>query len=103
MKKNMFDFSERLKGLRNNMGITQSDLAKKLSLTRASVNAWEMGLSVPSTPVIVELAMLFHVSTDYLLGLDNNITISTDFLTDKEIAVIMNMIDCLKDAKKTCR
>ncbi|MGM9937394.1 MAG: helix-turn-helix domain-containing protein [Candidatus Ornithomonoglobus sp.] len=103
MKKNMFDFSERLKGLRNNMGITQSDLAKKLSLTRASVNAWEMGLSVPSTPVIVELAMLFHVSTDYLLGLDNNITISTDFLTEKEIAVIMNMIDCLKDAKKTCR
>ncbi|MGN0161953.1 MAG: helix-turn-helix domain-containing protein [Candidatus Ornithomonoglobus sp.] len=102
MKKNMFDFSERLKGLRNNMGITQSDLAKKLSLTRASVNAWEMGLSVPSTPVIVELAKLFHVSTDYLLGLDNNITISTDFLTEKEIAVIMNMVDCLKDAKKAC-
>ncbi|MDD6762219.1 MAG: helix-turn-helix transcriptional regulator [Clostridiales bacterium] len=103
MKKNMFDFSERLKGLRNNMGITQSDLAKRLSLTRASVNAWEMGLSVPSTPVIVELAMLFNVSTDYLLGLDSNITISTDSLTEKEIAVIMNMIDCLKDAKKACR
>lgn len=85
------------------MGITQSDLAKRLSLTRASVNAWEMGLSVPSTPVIVELAMLFNVSTDYLLGLDSNITISTDSLTEKEIAVIMNMIDCLKDAKKACR
>lgn len=99
----MFGFSERLKGLRKNMGITQSDLAKKLSLTRASVNAWEMGLSVPSTPFIVELARLFHVSTDYLLGLDNNITISTDTLSDKEIAVIMNMIDCLKSAKGTAK
>lgn len=39
MDKTMLGFSDRLKGLRAKMGLTQSDLAKKLSLTRASVNA----------------------------------------------------------------
>ena len=65
----MHGFSDRIKKLREQMGYTQSELAKKLYLTRASVNSWEMGLSAPSTSTIVELSRLFHVSTDYLLGL----------------------------------
>ena len=93
MEKNMHGFSERLKGLREKLGITQSELAKKLALTRASVNAWEMGLSVPSTPFIVELSKIFHVSTDYLLGVDD-LTLNIDGLTDKEISVLMNTIEC---------
>ncbi len=70
MKKTMHTFPERLKDLRDRLGYTQSDLAKKLSITRASVNAWEMGISAPSTSWLVELSNLFHVTTDYLLGLD---------------------------------
>ena len=50
--------------------MTQAELAKKLGITRSSVNAWEMGISVPSTQYIVELALLYNVSTDYLLGQD---------------------------------
>ena len=46
----MYGFPNRLKILREKMGYTQSDVAKKLSLTRASVNAWEMGISSPSIP-----------------------------------------------------
>ena len=70
MKETMYDFPSRLKILRDKYGYTQSELAKKLSITRASVNAWEMALSAPSTPFLVELSRLFHVTTDYLLGLD---------------------------------
>ncbi len=94
MEKNMHGFSERIKYLREKAGFTQSELARKLSLTRASVNAWEMGLTAPSTPIVVELALLFHVSTDYLLGLDSNISIRTNGLTDKEISVILNTVEC---------
>lgn len=90
----MYDFPDRLKSLRAKMGLTQADLAKKLSLTRASVNAWEMGLSAPSTPFIVELSRLFNVSTDYLLGLDDTAVIRTDNLSDEEIAVLMNTVQC---------
>ena len=60
--------ADRIKSLREQQNITQSDLAKQLGITRSSVNAWEMGISVPSTQYIVELAHIFNVSTDYLLG-----------------------------------
>ena len=93
----MHGFSDRLKDLRSKMNLTQADLAKKLSLTRASVNAWEMGLSAPSTPFIVELSRLFNVSTDYLLGLDDTAVIRTDDLSDEEIAVIMNTVQCFRN------
>ena len=59
--------ADRIKQLRLSNNMTQTDLAKKLNITRSSVNAWEMGISTPSTAYIVELAQLFHVSTDYLL------------------------------------
>ncbi len=101
MDKTMYDFPNRLKDLRNKMGLTQAELAKKLSLTRASVNAWEMGLSAPSTPFIVELSRLFNVSTDYLLGLDDTAVIRTDDLSDEEIAVILNTVKCFRNLHNT--
>lgn len=101
MDKTMYDFPNRLKDLRNKMNLTQAELAKKLSLTRASVNAWEMGLSAPSTPFIVELSRLFNVSTDYLLGLDDTAVIRTDDLSDEEVAVILNTVKCFRNLHNT--
>ena len=100
MKKTMHTFPERLKDLRDRLGYTQSDLAKKLSITRASVNAWEMGISAPSTSWLVELSNLFHVTTDYLLGLDDCITIRTDNLTDREITAILNIVESFHETHK---
>lgn len=100
MKKNMHNFPKKIKLLRDKYGYTQSDLAKKLSLTRASVNAWEMGISTPSTPFIVELSKIFHVTTDYLLGLDDCVTIKTDNLTEREISAILNIVEVFCEDKK---
>ena len=61
---------ERIKELREKNGFTQTALAKRLGLSRSAINAWEIGISVPSTRYIVELSSLFKVSTDYLLGID---------------------------------
>ena len=93
MKKTMHTFPERLKDLRDRLGYTQSDLAKKLSITRASVNAWDMGISAPSTSWLVELSNLFHVTTDYLLGLDDCITIRTNTLSDRAVTAILNTVE----------
>ena len=102
MEKNMYDFPGRLKILRDKYGYTQSDLAKRLSLTRASVNAWEMGLSAPSTPFLIELSKLFHVTTDYLLGLDDCITIRTDNLSEREISAILNTVEAFYETHRSC-
>ena len=89
--------ADKIKILREKQGMTQTDLAKKLGITRAGVNAWEMGISVPSTQYIVELALFFGVSADYLLDIHNTATVSVEGLTDREIASIVEIIQCYKE------
>lgn len=88
--------SERVKFLREQQNMTQSELARKLSITRSSVNAWEMGISVPSTQYIVELANIFQVSTDYLLGVDVSATINVSGLSEQDIRVIQILTEHLR-------
>lgn len=89
--------ADRIKFLREQNGLTQTDLSRQLGITRSSVNAWEMGISVPSTQYIVELAHLFKVSTDYLLCVDNSATISVAGLTEKDIQLVHALISHLKE------
>ncbi len=80
-------------------GYTQAALAKTLGLTRAGVNAWEMGVSVPSTQYLMELSRLFHVSSDFILGLNETATIDVSGLTDKEIEIIVMLVEHFREAK----
>ncbi len=97
MEKGLFLLAGKIKRLREKSELTQADLARELGLTRSSINAWEMGLSVPSTPFIVELAKLFGVSTDYLLGLDTTATLKIDGLSEQEVSILMQLVECLRD------
>lgn len=91
--------AEKIKYLREKNNLTQSALAKKLNVTRSSVNAWEMGISVPSTALIVDLAKLFQVSTDYLLGLNASATLDISSLNDKETMIIYELVEYFKSQK----
>ena len=86
-----------IKSLRETAGLSQSALAKRLGVTRSSVNAWEMGLSIPTAPYIVELSQLFHVSTDYLLGLNNTQAIYIDRLSQEEKQILYSLIHYFQD------
>ena len=85
--------ANKIKMLRERHNLTQSDLAKKLGLTRSGVNAWEMGISVPSTQYIVELAALFGVSTDYLLDIEKEKSININGLSEKEVGMIIELVE----------
>lgn len=86
--------SDRLRTLRQRNNWSQTDLANKLNITRSSVNAWEMGISVPATKTIVELTSLFHVSADYLLGISNTPEIiNLEHYTDREKQIIRELLD----------
>jgi predicted transcriptional regulators len=98
MSKELFSLADKIKLLREKDGLTQAEVARSLGLSRSGVNAWEMGLSVPSTPYIVELAKMFGVSTDYLLGIEDTSTISVKGLTQKQIAVLLQTIECFRTA-----
>ena len=91
---------EKIKELRERNKLTQSDLAKLLNITRSSVNAWESGLSAPSTQYIAELARILKVSTDYLLGLNNTATISVTGLDTIEVGLLVETANKFRDNRE---
>lgn len=88
--------ADKIRMLREQQGITQTQLAKRLGITRSCVNAWEMGISVPSTQYVVELATTFNVSTDFLLGLDSTSTVNVAGLTAEEVAVVNHLVQLMR-------
>lgn len=88
--------ADKIKALRISNDMTQNDVAKKLGITRSSVNAWEMGISVPSTMYVVELAQLFAVSADYILGLEQKMVLDITGLDDDSIRILNDMIRYMK-------
>ena len=94
--------ADRIQYLREKSNLTQSDLARLLGITRSSVNAWEMGISVPSTQYIVELSSIFKVSTDFLLNVENKNVLSIDGLNDDDIKIVFEMIRHLREKNNGC-
>lgn len=88
----IYDFSERLKTLRKRDNISQNVLAKTLGITRASVNAWEMGISYPNAQSLILLAKYFNVSVDYLLGIDNRTLLDISGLDSKGQELISKIV-----------
>lgn len=88
--------SEKIKLLREQSGWTQAELARRLVTTRSSVNAWESGISMPSTQYIVELSRIFHVSTDYLFGLQQNQSLDISDLPPEQVATLAHLVDFLR-------
>ena len=84
--------ADTIKAPRERATRSQAVLAKKLDVTRSSVNAWEMGLSTPTTQYVVAMAKLFHVSTDYILGIDSKTNINLDGYTPEETELLYNLI-----------
>lgn len=62
-------FGERLKELRKENNMLQKDLAKLLNVHNTTVSAWETGDNEPDLKTLAQIAKIFAVTTDYLLGL----------------------------------
>lgn len=62
---------ERLAEVRKDHGDTQQSLAKKLNVTKFTVSSWEQEKSEPNHEMLVTICRLYHVSSDYLLGLSD--------------------------------
>lgn len=92
----LYGLCDRIVEFRNNLGITQAELGRKLGVTRSAVNTWEMGLSIPQLKHVVEMADIFHTTIDELVNTSKRVTVDITELDPKERQVIFNMVDCLK-------
>lgn len=61
-----------LKELRKNKGWTQQQLAKILSISPSTIGMYEQGRREPDNATLLKIAALFNISTDYLLGKQND-------------------------------
>ncbi len=66
----MIKFKERLKELRNEINLSQAQLAKELDVSQRCISSWETGFRQPDLKTLEKIAKYFNVSADYLLGLD---------------------------------
>ena len=57
--------------LRQELGISQQELAKRVGVSQKAVDFWEKGINEPKASYIISLAKVFNVSADFLLGLEN--------------------------------
>ena len=64
-------FDKRLKDLRLEKGYTQKQLATLIGYDQSMIARWEKGSSEPTASAIKKLALLFSVTADYLLGLED--------------------------------
>ncbi len=81
----------KIKILREENGLTQQELAERLSRKKASVCDWEKGRCEPSIFDLIKLAEIFNCSVDYLLGREDDfgfIQSSADEYTSAEKRII---------------
>ena len=65
---------------RTSLGWSQVELAKRLNVAKQTVSNWENDNIQPSIEMLLCLARLFHVSTDYLLGLESSTKLDVEGL-----------------------
>ena len=93
----VFDFGYRLKNLRQQHHLTQTQVANRLNLSKTCISGYENNVKTPSQDVLIKLAGLYRVSTDYLLGLDDEEMISVEGLTRQQRRLVEELVRMLQE------
>lgn len=91
---------DKLKSLRIEKKLTQKQVADRIGLAISAVSSYESGSRYPSYEVLIQLARIFHVTTDYLLGMTDKRNIDVTGLDDSEIELISQLVDTLRQKGK---
>ena len=91
--------SKKLTLLRQQNKLSQSEVARRIGISSSTVSAYEADQISPSLETLVKLANLFHVSTDYLLGVDyprDKAVLDTSGLNKQQLTVLQDLINIMK-------
>ena len=95
--------ADRLKALRMKYGYSQKQVADRIDISPSIVSGYETGERTPSTEVLLSLAYLYNVSTDYLLGkqpASPGTVVNLDGLTSQQMAAIAALVESMKNASE---
>ncbi len=88
----VYDFGYRLRELRLSKQMTQAQVAKRLNLSKTTISGYENNIKTPSIDVLVRLANLYGVTSDYILGMEKKKVLVIDGLTDSEERILKALI-----------
>lgn len=92
----VYDFGMRLKELRESKRLSQTDVAARLDVSRATISGYECNTITPSVEQLVKLAVLYNASLDYMLGMENRSYLYLDDLTESQQRTVLDIVDRLK-------
>lgn len=90
-------FSKRLRELRKKNNMTQSDLGKLINVTKVSICGYEKGSRAPTIETLMDLADVFKVDINYLLGYDSYVV--SDSEKENYMAVANDEIELIKELR----
>lgn len=85
-------FASRLKQLRLNKNLRQEQVANLIEVNKSAISTYENNTRQPSFEILVRLATLYRVSTDYLLGRTDSRSLDLSGLTDEEAAAVSEIV-----------
>ncbi len=85
----------------NQKNLTQKQLASFVGVKNSIISFYEVGERMPSPEMIVKLATVLNVSTDYLLGMNKNETINISGLDENDKILVNLLVDTLRNKNKT--
>jgi len=87
----IYDLSDKIRELRKQKNLTQAQVAERLGITKNAVNSWEKSASSPTLKNVAELAGIFGVSTDYLLGVNQRLTLDVSEFDDLQREAMLSL------------
>lgn len=88
----ILDLSVRLRELRIKKHLRQEQVAEIIGVTKSTISAYENDLRQPSFEILLKLANLYGVSTDYLLGRTDVVSIDLTDLTLAEVTLVTELV-----------
>lgn len=97
------EMGERIRQLRCQRNLSQIELARQLGVSKSVISSYENNVHFPPYDVLLKIARLFNVSTDYLLNASRDQVINVDGLTDTQINAITAIVNELKGANRASK
>ena len=95
-KMSYYDFGEILRSLRKQSGLTQSELGRRVGLSKAVVSKYENGMGYPTFDTLIRIARIFSVTTDYLLGVESGNILDVSGLSDSQLEAVQRTVNEFK-------
>ena len=88
----VIDLSTRLRQLRMDKQLRQDQVARLVGVSKGAISAYETDIRQPSYDILIRLANLYRVSTDYLLGREDTRSLDVSELTAHGVAIVSELV-----------